>query len=76
MNWKQEVNRTAPFTCGFCGLSLLGWNERATHVASHFEKGETMSTWNHALAKGEAQRLSPIYQHPDEERRIQERISI
>jgi hypothetical protein len=44
-DWKQAVNRNVHFTCGFCGTGLDGWNERANHIASHFEEGENILTW-------------------------------
>lgn len=43
--WKFQVNQNLRFTCGFCGSCLDSWDERAHHVASHFENGKDLSSW-------------------------------
>ena len=43
--WKFQVNQNLRFTCGFCGSYLDSWDERAHHVASHFENGKELSSW-------------------------------
>ncbi|KAL1963440.1 hypothetical protein VTN77DRAFT_8341 [Rasamsonia byssochlamydoides] len=31
--------------CGFCGLALHTWSQRADHLAEHFKEGRRMSQW-------------------------------
>lgn len=45
LKWKFQVNQNLRFTCGFCGSFLDSWDERAHHVASHFENGKDLSSW-------------------------------
>ena len=44
-DWKFQVNQNLRFICGFCGCCLDSWDERAHHVASHFETGKDLSSW-------------------------------
>jgi len=43
-DWKLE---TPPIVwrCGFCNLTMASWEERVDHLAAHFRKGSTMSSW-------------------------------
>jgi len=52
--WKFQVNQNLRFTCGFCGSCLDSWDERAHHVASHFENGKEWSSWQRFPIKAEA----------------------
>jgi len=43
--WKVE-SQDIRSQCGFCGLSMESWSDRADHIAQHFREGKTMDTWH------------------------------
>ncbi|KAF2266732.1 hypothetical protein CC78DRAFT_614906 [Lojkania enalia] len=43
---KRRKSRTA-WGCGFCEHFDVDWDARCAHVASHFERGATMTDWHH-----------------------------
>jgi hypothetical protein len=47
--WIRPVNRSFQFSCGFCNEWLSTWILRTEHIASHFENGSDMSSWQGAL---------------------------
>jgi hypothetical protein len=42
-NWRTGANVYS--RCGFCGMSLPSWRERADHLAEHFKGGSRMHQW-------------------------------
>ena len=42
--WKFE-SREVRSQCGFCGLTMTNWDQRAEHIAEHFRTGNTMADW-------------------------------
>jgi len=44
----EDAIRSWP--CGFCGITLKGWNVRQVHIAGHFRKGVTIESWNQGPA--------------------------
>lgn len=42
--WERRLGDIKS-TCGFCALTLRTWDERVEHLASHFEEGYTMDSW-------------------------------
>ncbi|KAF6824814.1 homeobox and c2h2 transcription factor [Colletotrichum musicola] len=44
-DWKRE-NSMVRSRCGFCGLIMGSWNDRADHLAEHFKDGKTMQEWH------------------------------
>ncbi len=46
-SWRWLKNKNNWFwNCGFCDTLLRSWTERQEHIAEHFEKGTTMSSWS------------------------------
>jgi hypothetical protein len=46
-SWRWQKNKDNWFwNCGFCDTLLRSWVERQEHIAEHFEKGTTMSSWD------------------------------
>jgi len=43
--WVFNVESDWPRDCGFCTTRFTSWNERAHHVASHFQQGMHISSW-------------------------------
>ncbi|KAI5926485.1 hypothetical protein F4810DRAFT_654606 [Camillea tinctor] len=43
--WKYE-NQEIRSRCGFCGLTMSSWSDRADHLAEHFKDGKTMIDWH------------------------------
>ncbi|KAG7106188.1 Homeobox protein 4 like [Verticillium longisporum] len=43
-HWKQTIQNIKS-SCGFCGLLMTSWTERADHLADHFKSGATMAQW-------------------------------
>ncbi|KAG7139915.1 hypothetical protein HYQ45_003246 [Verticillium longisporum] len=43
-HWKQTI-QDIQSSCGFCGLLMTSWTERADHLADHFKSGATMAQW-------------------------------
>lgn len=39
-------NSERVYSCGFCGVSCVGWDLRARHIANHFRQGLTMDDWH------------------------------
>lgn len=42
--WKCESKQVRS-RCGFCGLIMTSWDERAEHIAEHFKARQTMAAW-------------------------------
>ncbi|RNJ60991.1 hypothetical protein D7B24_005080 [Verticillium nonalfalfae] len=42
--WRQTI-QDIKSSCGFCGLLMTSWTERADHLADHFKSGATMAQW-------------------------------
>ena len=42
---KDTVNKQA-WSCGFCVISLASFADRLSHIASHFEQGQTIHEWD------------------------------
>ena len=43
-NWRG-TGANVRSLCGFCGISLSSWKERADHLTDHFKKGSRMEHW-------------------------------
>lgn len=43
-SWKVG-HSSIPCRCGFCSKSLSTWDQRTEHLADHFRRGLTMSSW-------------------------------
>ena len=43
--WKDTVCRQA-WSCGFCVIALARFEDRLSHIALHFQQGQTMDTWD------------------------------
>ncbi|CRK31426.1 hypothetical protein BN1708_005429 [Verticillium longisporum] len=54
-HWKQTI-QDIQSSCGFCGLLMTSWTERADHLADHFKSGATMAQWLDLI---EFERTSP-----------------
>ena len=45
-SWGRPIpGRQTQWQCGFCPSTLMDWDQRATHIAKHFLRGEDMSGW-------------------------------
>ena len=44
---KRALPTKRAWGCGFCGQCLPTWDARAKHVATHFENGMDLSSWEH-----------------------------
>ena len=42
--WKAPAP-TIRSRCGFCGIALQEWDDRAHHLSDHFKAGKTMADW-------------------------------
>ena len=43
--WKDNVKRQV-WSCGFCGVTFGNFQNRCSHVAWHFEQGQTIDEWD------------------------------
>ena len=43
--WKAVRKRRA-WSCGFCVKALADFEDRSSHIASHFEQGKTIDEWD------------------------------
>jgi len=43
--WGYAINSRWPRQCGFCEIQFTDWEQRARHIAEHFEEGKDMSDW-------------------------------
>ena len=59
--WKYEVNSAWPRQCGFCGIGFQNWNQRAKHVARHYQNGSKVKDWKLPFQRTKDQRT----QRPD-----------
>ncbi|KAI9768632.1 MAG: hypothetical protein M1840_004829 [Geoglossum simile] len=44
--WWAPEDSSWYWNCGFCGEVLTRWSDRTEHIGSHFQRGETMSSWD------------------------------
>ena len=45
-SWRRPIpGRQTQWQCGFCPSMFMNWDQRATHIAKHFVRGEDMSGW-------------------------------
>lgn len=42
----KEAHKNWFWNCGFCETLLRSWKERREHIATHFERGLTMTAWD------------------------------
>lgn len=42
---KKTTNKKA-WSCGFCGLLVYTFGDRLKHIATHFERGQTIDEWD------------------------------
>lgn len=61
-DWKVEMKNITS-RCGFCGLDLDNWDDRASHLSKHFRQGSTMKDWegDHGLSPAITARLKNAY---------------
>ncbi|KAF2002608.1 hypothetical protein P154DRAFT_573809 [Amniculicola lignicola CBS 123094] len=45
---RRRLKGRTHWGCGFCPRLDTDWTERCNHVASHFEKGNTIEDWKHS----------------------------
>ncbi|RFU24788.1 hypothetical protein B7463_g11544, partial [Scytalidium lignicola] len=75
---SAEINSWASYSssgygkeCGFCGEEFRNWNHRVDHIAKHFKKGETISTWTIPFLRkpqfSHCEPETPIKQNEDKE---------
>lgn len=62
--WRREgpgSHAVENWVCGFCAKVLKTWDDRETHVASHFKDGLTMADWKgYTRPDAEASKKRPI----------------
>jgi hypothetical protein len=44
-SWVLPVKSEWPPQCGFCGVILNTWDERATHIEGHYKQGSRITDW-------------------------------
>ena len=44
-SWTFAVKSDWPRQCGFCGVILSNWEERASHIEEHYKQGAKITDW-------------------------------